>query len=297
MRGAQPVEHRFAAPAGEICWFEWGREGEGPTVLLLHATGFHARCWDQVVAALPENLHVVAPDLRGHGRSFRPVTLYDWSKIAGDVLALVANLHSGPLFAVGHSMGGFLAALAAATLPDRFSGLLLVDPVLMPPEYYHLKASETLRDPGDHPVSRRRNAWESVEQMTDRFAERPPYSGWTSQVLADYCRFGLVSAPDGNGLELACPPHLEASAYLGNAGKDIYPLLGNIACPVTVVRARNGERSSDLDFSISPTWPQLAQQFRNGRDVHWSDTSHFIPMEAPERLAALIVRQLAEQQG
>jgi pimeloyl-ACP methyl ester carboxylesterase len=108
--------------------------------------------------------------------------------------------------------------------------------------------------------------------------------------------FGLLKAADGS-FELACPPYLEASAYLGNAGCDIYPLIGAIACPVTVLRARTGERTSAMDFSISPTWPELARQFRNGHDLQWSELSHFIPMEAPARLAGLIIELVARQQG
>ncbi len=296
MRGKAPVEFRFQAPAGEICWFEWGRAGQGPSLLMLHATGFHARCWDRVVAALPAGTHVIAPDLRGHGRSFRPASLGNWAEVADDIVALVASLKPGPLMTVGHSMGGFIAALVAARLPGRFSSLLLVDPVLMAPDSYSAGAGGAEPDPSDHPVSRRRNAWDSADQMIARFADRPPYNSWKPEVLADYCRYGLVPAADG-GLELACPPHLEASAYLGSAGRDIYPLIAKIDCPVTVLRARNGARTSALDFSISPTWPDLAAHFRHGRDVHWPDLSHFIPMEAPERLALLIAEHLTGQQG
>jgi len=60
----QPIEHRFAAPGGELCWFEWGKAGDRPTLLLLHATGFHARCWDATIKALPQDWHYIALDLR-----------------------------------------------------------------------------------------------------------------------------------------------------------------------------------------------------------------------------------------
>lgn len=296
MSGPQPVEHRFAAPAGEICWFEWGTAGQGPSILLLHATGFHARCWDRVVAALPEGTHVVAPDLRGHGRSFRPDTLSDWGLIAEDIAALLQAIGHWPLFVAGHSMGGFVGALVAARMPDAVCGLLLVDPVLLPPEWYHDRAAEGPLDPADHPVSRRRNSWINADEMFARFADRAPYASWKPEVLHDYCDYGLLPTGDGS-LELACSPYLEASAYLGNAGCDIYPLIGAIMCPVTVLRARTGERTSTMDFSISPTWPELAKQFRNGHDMQWTELSHFIPMETPERLAGLIIELAAKQQG
>lgn len=55
----EPRERRLETPEGGICWFEWGTRGQGPSLLLLHATGFHARLWDQVVAALPPGTHVI----------------------------------------------------------------------------------------------------------------------------------------------------------------------------------------------------------------------------------------------
>ena len=46
--------------------FRWG-DTVGRTLLLVHATGFHARCWDQVIAHLPSDWNIVSVDMRGHG--------------------------------------------------------------------------------------------------------------------------------------------------------------------------------------------------------------------------------------
>lgn len=291
LRARQPVEHRFAGPAGEICWFEWGvATPDKPSLLLLHATGFHARLWDALVDCLPLDQHVIAPDVRGHGRSFRPDTLGDWMKIGGDVVALVDALGLTGLVVTGHSMGGFCGALLAATRPDRVARLLMVDPVIMDPVHYQ-GAPEALADVSEHPVARRRNQWDSVDQMIERMASRPPYDAWRPDVLDDYCRFGLLPLP-GGGLELACPPALEASVYISSAASDPHSFVGDIACPALVIRAKQSERSGMMDFSNSPTWPGLAETLRFGRDLHWADRSHFIPMEDPLRLATLVVQEI-----
>lgn len=287
-----PVEHRFTTPAGEICWFEWRGEGEKPTLLLLHATGFHARCWDATVAALPDDQHIIAVDMRGHGRSYRPESLSDWTKTADDVVAFLNAKVAAPVFAIGHSMGGYVAARAAAIAPCKFAQLLLVDPVMLVPEIYAMEPVEAGGSTSDHPVARRRNAWDSAEQMIARFADREPYAHWRADALADYCTFGLVLAATGEGLELACPPVLEASAYMGAWQNNPYPWMGQVACPTTILRARNAERKGAMDFSSSPTAPDLWKSFPNARDLHWPDVSHFIPMEAPQRLAELIVQTL-----
>lgn len=295
-RSRQPVEHRFAGPDGDICWFEWGTAQAGrPTLLLLHATGFHARVWDALVDCLPPYQHVIAPDARGHGRSFRPESLGNWSETARDVEALTSHLKLPPLVTVGHSMGGFCGAWLAAHHPDAIARLILVDPVIMDPAIYAEGSPHPVANLDEHPVARRRNHWDSVAQMIERMASRAPYDAWLPDVVKDYCRHGLLPLSDG-GYELACPPRLEASVYMGSWRTNPHAFTGLIGCPTTVIRAKQAERSGLMDFSNSPTWPGLAASLEHGRDLHWSERSHFIPMEDPARLAALLKQEL-EQAG
>lgn len=284
-----PTEHRFAAANGELCWFEWGYPADHrPTLLLLHATGFHARCWDATIAALPTDWHIIALDLRGHGRSYRPASLSDWLVTADDVVDFVQATCAAPVFAVGHSMGGYVAARTAALVPENIAGLLLVDPVMMPREFYGDVPQNLDGELADHPVARRRSRWEGADQMNAHFSARSPYVQWRPDVLSDYCRFGLVPALGGDDWELACPPALEASAYMGSWRNNPYDWIGAITCPTTILRARNAERQGPMDFSISPTAPDLSAAIAGAKDLHWPEISHFIPMEVPDRLAALI---------
>ena len=290
-RSREPVQHRFGAPDGDICWFEWGEAQAGrPSLLLLHATGFHARLWDALVDCLPPDQHVIAPDARGHGRSFRPPTLGNWMHTAGDIVSLVDALNVSELVVTGHSMGGFCGAVLAAQRPERVARLVLVDPVIMDPVHY-TGVDTPLTAVSDHPVARRRNQWDSVAQMVERMAARSPYDAWLPDVLDDYCRYGLLPLDNG-GFELGCPPALEASVYLSSALSDPYAFIADIRCPVTVIRAKQEERAGLMDFSNSPTWSGLAAALRDGRDLQWDDQSHFIPMENPARLAKLVVQEL-----
>jgi pimeloyl-ACP methyl ester carboxylesterase len=210
---------------------------------------------------------------------------------ADDIVALVDDLFDAPVFIAGHSMGGVLAARVAALRPTAVSGLVLIDPVIIARDIYDAMAGRPPADPSEHPVSRRRNVWESPDQMAAHFTERVPYASWDRKVLDDYCQYGLLPAKDGS-LELACPPALEASAYLGAGYSNPYDWLEDVKAPTTVLRGRNGERASPMDFSISPTNPALASLLPNGTDIQWTDHSHFIPMEAPERIADVIAARL-----
>ncbi len=296
MAGASPPrERRIASDGGDLCLFEWGECGTGPSLLMLHATGFHARLWDRVVAALPQPMHVIAADLPGHGRSFRPADLTDWGRTARSLLPLVDTI-AAPLFHVaGHSMGGWCAAYLAAHRPGRVASATLIDPVIMNAAFYGQAGGTARDDWRDHPVARRRNQWDSWQAMADRFGERPPYAGWQRAVLDDYCRYGLVAGPEG--LELACPPLLESSCYAGSMATDPWVWLGDIACPALVIRAPGGERDHGMDFSKSPTDPGLASSIPHARDDLWDDCSHFIPMEQPVRTAEAIAAMVAATTG
>lgn len=289
---SEPREHRLQTPDGEICWFEWGERSEGASLLLLHATGFHARLWDGVVAALPAGTHVVAPDSLGHGRSAKPAALFDWAKTADFLLPLVDRFAGTPLVGCGHSMGGTLLTRLAAERPAAFRYLFLIDPVVMDPAFYADAAGQPLPDPAEHPVARRRARWEGWEAMLAHFGKRSPYMHWDPAVLADYCRHGLLPAADGEGHELACPPAAEASVYLSALRTSPHDWFDRIAAPVSVIRAKTGERKNALDFSVSPTWPGLGAALGAERDEQWGELSHFIPMEAPQRLADLIAAEL-----
>ncbi|WP_232003502.1 alpha/beta fold hydrolase [Sphingopyxis sp. FD7] len=287
-----PDEHRLATPEGDICWFEWGAPSGRPSLLLLHATGFHARLWDAVVAELPPGTHVVAPDQLGHGRSAKPTSLADWGRTADALLPLVDRFAGMPLVGCGHSMGGYVLTRLAAVRADAFAHLFLIDPVIMAPQLYAGPAAEPVPDPAEHPVARRRARWDGWRAMDAHFAARPPYRHWQPSVLADYCRHGLLPAADGAGFDLACPPALEASVYQNALRTNPHDWLPQMAAPVSLIRARTGERAGHLDFSVSPTWPGLGAALGAVRDEQWSDQSHFIPMEAPARLAALLATAL-----
>ncbi len=282
-------ERRFAAPEAEICYFERGSANHArPSLLLLHATGFHARCWDGVISHLDPAQHVLAVDLRGHGRSAK-VPPYVWESFASDVIALVQALGLQNAVAAGHSMGGHCLVQTAHACPDAFRSLLLVDPVILPPDAYSgVIGRHQFASVDEHPVARRRNSWRDWQEMFERFADRHPYSLWQHDVLAAYCRFGLVAAADSDRWELACPPTVEASVYMGSAASDIHDKARELTQQVTVMRAKprdHDEDSETLDFSLSPTWPELAASMQRGRDVFLPELSHFMPMQDPARVA------------
>lgn len=276
-----PTTVRIRANGVQLALHEW--PGPDPAIFFVHATGFHGRCWEAVVEALPQR-HCLAVDARGHGRSQTPPPPYAWSTLGTDVAELVQAIGLRGAIGVGHSMGGHLVVQAAAQLPGAWTALLLIEPVIFPHGRYGQGEQK------EHFTARRRNRWSSSQEMVERFADRPPFSSWCPRVLDDYATHGLQPAPDGDGYVLACPPAVEASIYSASthSDADIYDQLGRIDIPVWVIRAGHPQRPGSFDMRASPTAPELAACFPQGKDEYLPDYSHFLPMEDPTLVAKRI---------
>jgi lipase len=266
----------------------WDWPGEDPPILFAHATGFHGRCWDEIVRLFPGR-HSIAVEFRGHGRSDKPAPPYHWDAFGRDLAAVATQLQLSDAVGVGHSMGGHSIVAAAFLCPQAFSSLLLIDPTIYPREYYGR--------PGVHAdfIRRRRNRWKSPEEMFERFNSRKPFATWQPAVLRDYCRFGLL--PGDGGLVLACPPEVEASIYEhSNASEaDVYPGMAAIDQPVTIMRAAVEWQPGTLNLGASPTAPDLASKFARGQDILLRDQDHYIPMESPALVAEVIARLISSR--
>ncbi|MBS1855543.1 MAG: alpha/beta hydrolase [Acidobacteria bacterium] len=276
-----PELHIVPANGQQIAVWDW--PGEGPPFLFAHATGFHGRCWDRIISHFPER-RCLAVDSRGHGRSSKPAPPCHWRDWGRDLAALAESLSLRDAVGIGHSMGGHVSVQCAALRPETYRALLLVDPTIFPRELYGAPfpdVSFTLR---------RKNHWHGPEEMYQRFHGRLPFSQWRPEILRDYCEWGLTR--EGGHYVLACPPPIEASIYENSRQpeSDIYPEIARVRHPVVVMRAGRTRRPDVFELGASPTAPDLASRFANGREVVLQDASHYIAMEHPERVAEEIAR-------
>jgi pimeloyl-ACP methyl ester carboxylesterase len=101
---------------------------DGVPVLLIHGNVSAARFWEELMLALPETYHVVAPDLRGYGRSERaPLDATRGVRdFSDDLFALVEALGLDRPHVVGWSLGGNIAVQYAIDHPDALRSLTLV---------------------------------------------------------------------------------------------------------------------------------------------------------------------------
>jgi pimeloyl-ACP methyl ester carboxylesterase len=115
------------ARARETVVLGFHAEGAGdPTCVLIHGITLDRNDLRPLAEPLAATHSVVSVDLRGHGTS-PSGSGWEIEDLAADVCALTDSLDLSGAVVIGHSLGGLVALAAAASAPDRFAGLVILD--------------------------------------------------------------------------------------------------------------------------------------------------------------------------
>lgn len=120
-------ERQFSVNGMMFSALEWGEVGDEP-VIALHGWLDNAATFTHLLPEL-KGLHVIAIDMAGHGRSdHRPgVGAYSFWDDVHDLIVLADVLGWKKFSLMGHSRGAIIAAITAASFPDRINKLLLIE--------------------------------------------------------------------------------------------------------------------------------------------------------------------------
>ncbi len=120
-------EDVMVEPGVSLSVIEVAPEQPAQTLVFLHGFGGNATQWQYQIESFAERNRVLAPDLRGHGRSARPSDGYDMERLVADLYALLeARQVDEPFVLVGHSFGGALATEFTLKYPQRVRKLVLI---------------------------------------------------------------------------------------------------------------------------------------------------------------------------
>ena len=100
--------------------------GRGNPLLLLHGFSGSGDDWQHVFAAPLDSYRVIAPDLRGHGRSSNPSGVFKFADVARDILALLDRLGIDQVTAIGMSAGANTLLHMATQQPPRITSMIHV---------------------------------------------------------------------------------------------------------------------------------------------------------------------------
>ena len=107
----------------------WHREPghTSPTIVLIHGLTGTSRWWIPVISHLPDDLGLIALDVRGRGQSWQSPDPYSLRTIADDVARCLDHFKVRTAAVAGYSMGAWVATLFAKHHPGRAERLVLVD--------------------------------------------------------------------------------------------------------------------------------------------------------------------------
>ncbi len=178
-------------------------------VLAVHGITANGLSWQRVADELGRRraggVRVLAPDLRGRAASAAAPAPFGLGVHAEDLAGIASAFAAAPVL-VGHSMGGFVAALAAARHPERFSGVVLVDGGLAFPAPPDLDVDAALRaviGPAMQRLSMRFDSTEAYLAFWDEHpALGPVLRGPAGDAARRYVLHDLVE--DGDGWRSSC---------------------------------------------------------------------------------------------
>jgi pimeloyl-ACP methyl ester carboxylesterase len=250
---------------------------DGEPVVLIHGFPDSARLWRHQIPALAEAGHrVVAPDLRGFGRSDRPEQVADYSMtlIAADVTAILDELGIEVAHIVGHDWGAALAWYMAETRPERFKTLV----ALSAGHQGGFTAAG---------VAQREKSWYMLYFLFEGLAEeRLPADDW--YWLRAWAR--SHSEIDNWIADLSRPGALTAALniYRANIRPETWITrprpLSKVELPVLGVWSAGDVALTEMQMTASEEF--VAGEWRYERI---EDVGHWIPLEAPERLNELLL--------
>ncbi|WP_328760490.1 alpha/beta fold hydrolase [Streptomyces sp. NBC_00271] len=270
-------------PVGGID-IEYARGGEGPTVVLLHGYPQTWYEWRGVMLALAEHYTVIAPSLRGAGRSSAPLDGYDKKTMAADVHALLRHLNlADDVRLVGHDIGSMVAYAYAAQFPGTVRRLVLSEAPI-PDESIYRAPALTAAGPG---------AWNwgffNLEEGTPESVisgrERTWVEGFIGAKAVQKHRATDATALDEYALRLSDPAHLRASlAWFRAFDQDVADNaeFGKtpLEMPILAVGAASSHATRVAD--------QVRQYARHVQGVVVDDCGHWLYEEQPLETARLL---------
>jgi pimeloyl-ACP methyl ester carboxylesterase len=271
--GTGPASHVYYSQRLRLHYVDWGNEGK-PPLLLVHGNRDHCRNWDWVVAALRDDYHIIAPDLRGHGDSQWLVGgHYGLPDYVYDIAQLIHQRNLAPLTIIAHSLGGHVCMQYAGVYPETVKKLVSIEGFGPPPAFLEKRSKTPPQQRMNEWVaqmrdlsSRQAHRYKSIDECTARMQEaNPNLSPEHSRHLTLH---GVLQNEDGtfswkfDNYVRAFSPHWFNAA-------EMYELWSKITCPTLLVRGKQS-------WAGDPEQDGRIKHFQNARVVHIDGAGHWV---------------------
>lgn len=275
-----------ATEGGDLHVGRWGH-GDKVVVAAHGITGNHMS-WQAVARHLPADVSLVAPDLRGRGRSTDLPGPFGMRAHAADLLAVLDHLGLDHAVLTGHSMGAYVATTAATSDTQRWSSLVLIDggvALPLPPGVHPEAILKGVLGPA---LARLEMTFESRSTYLDFWRAHPAFADagcWNEDAEA-YFDHDLIGSPP----ELRSSASLEAVRFDGTellVDDEVRRACGQVTQPAVLLRASRG-----LLNQVPPLLPdEVIEPLRSSwpiqQEMLVDDTNHYTILLAPTGAAVV----------
>ena len=275
--GLQPAPYtsRFVEADGlRLHYLDYGTEGR-PAMLCVHGGAASGHWYDYVAAGFTPDYHVRALDQRGHGDSeWADPPVYSYERFAADLNEVAERLDLRDFLLVGHSMGGTICLLYAATYPGRVGKLVVVDSTLHMTE----ERVARLRDVG----TRQGSSYDTREELVTRFRLRPGDSTAAPEIVRRVAGYSARQFPDGRWRH-----KFDRNIYAMRESKDGLPCWNHITIPALLVKGSRSQR-------ITPeVYAEVKSRCPQAELVEVSNSDHHITLDNPSGFVSAVKGFLA----
>ena len=248
MPTVQPAPHtsrRLEANGIDLHYLDYGT-ADKPPMLCLHGGAVNAHWFDFIAGGFTADYHVRALDQRGHGDSaYADPPDYRYERYASDVAEVARKLDLRDFVLVGHSMGGLVSLVYAATHPGRVKALVVID--------------STLRATPDrvaslHQIGNREGSnYASNAEFIERFKVRPEGTQAAPEIIRYLAERGGREGADGRWRH-----KFDRNVYSKRELLEIPPLWDRVKIPVLLVKAGLSNRiTPEIIDDIKARAPQV----------------------------------------
>lgn len=226
-----------AVAGGDLRVARWG-DPSHPAVFAIHGVTANHTSWAIIAEELEGRACLVAPDLRGRGRSGGLPGPHGMGSHASDLIAVADHLGLDEFPLAGHSMGAYVAASTAARHPDRVSSVLLIDggiPLPVPPGLTVDQLLQAIIGPA---MARLSMTFESPAAYREYWRVHPALAEDWGPAIEAYVDYDLVKDGDvyRSSVSIDAVRGDSEDMLLTDSGADF----AKVKCPIGLLRAPRG---------------------------------------------------------
>jgi len=265
----------------------------GPRLILSHGNGFAIDAYFPFWRRFLHDYEVVVFDQRNHGWNPRHhASGHSQLQMAEDMETILRRVAAefGERATAGafHSLSSIVSLLHSMRYGFQWNALVLFDPPLAPPAGHPLHSTARNFELALSDWARqRRRSFHRVDELALYFRGTRRMRRWVPGAAELMAR--SITRPFSDGtVELVCPPEFEANIYLQNSDSPTWSVLPDVARDVFVVSCDYDMQDADPPGLVSKT---LRADFGIAV-VPVRDTGHFLQIERPEEVEAIVREHL-----